>query len=180
MTEPSEPDRTMAAAIRVLRHDILSGGRQMSWDDVRGRIRRLIMQGHPSPPEHIQLLELYDMAASMAGRRIRLDLEASRRLGHQRANDTLAFLMAEFREQGPNGAATIASIIARELAAERMHLDGYMQNVASLLLEKLDDGDERPPTGVSEELGSFVGPPASQPPTRQPALSAMAVKNAGS
>jgi hypothetical protein len=172
MTEPSEPGQSMASAIRALRHGILSGGRRLEWDDVRGRIRVLIRDGRPSPHERIQLLELYDTAVSIVQRRLRPDPQASRRLGYQRANDTLLFLVAEVRDEGEvDAGAAMAAIIARELAAGRMEMGGYFSNLVALVLERFDDprdGDETPPE-VAEDAAAFSFPIAlSHPPASLP------------
>lgn len=183
MTEPSEPDQSIAAAIQALRHDILSDGRHMAWDDVRGRIRTLIGQGRPSPHQRLQLLELYDIAVTMVGRRLRPDLEASRRLGYQRANDTMLFLIAEVRDHGGSDVmALMATIIDRELDVGRMRRDRYLANLLSWITHELDKGldggDGARPPGVQEEAADFRRP--AQPPSRQPAFSTMALKNSGS
>jgi hypothetical protein len=169
MTEPTDPGQSMAAAIRALSHEILSGERRMSWGDVRGRIRILIREGRPSPPERLQLLELYHSAVTMAERRFRPDPQSSRRLGYQRANDTLLFLLAEVRDRGDvDAGATLTSIIARELAAGRMQLGPYFNNLLSLVLERFPgghDGDDGTPRGVAEDFP----PPFSRPPASPPA-----------
>jgi hypothetical protein len=171
MTEPSGPDQSLAAAIRAVRHDILSNGRRMAWDDVRERIRVLIRDGRPSPEERIQLLELYDIAVTMAQRRLRPDAEASRRLGYQRANDTLLFLMAEVRDEGEVDAATaMVTIMARELAAGRMELGGYFSNLVTLVLERFEDPRDgyRTPPEVAEDAAAFSFPTRFSHPLANP------------
>jgi hypothetical protein len=171
MTQSTDPDQSLAAAIRALRHEILSAGRRLAWDDVRGRIRALIKDGRPSPDERIQLLELYDRAVTTVQRRCWEDAEASRRLAYQRANDTLVFLLAEVRDQGEDARAVIAAIIARELPAGRIEFGSYFNNILSLVLEKFGDGEDGAPPGLAEDdAGPFsVPPPLSRPPASPPA-----------
>jgi hypothetical protein len=174
MTQSTDPDQSLAAAIRALRHEILSAGRRLPWDDVRGRIRALIKDGRPSPDERIQLLELYDRAVTTAQRRCWEDPEDSRRLAYQRANDTLVFLLAEVRDQDEDARAVIAAIIARELPAGRIEFGSYFNNILSLVLERFGDrpdGEDGAPPGLAEDDAEpfSVPPPLSRPPASPPA-----------
>jgi hypothetical protein len=151
MTDSSELDRGVAAAIRALRHDILSRGRDLPWDDVRGWIKALIRYARPSPKERIQLLELYDRAAGMTHRRLLADPEGSRRLAYQRANDTIVFLLAELRDQGAVSPGGFAGLLAREMEAGRLHINDALLNVISWVLRESDDRKGPMPPGVAEE-----------------------------
>ncbi len=175
MTEPSHPHQGIAEAIRALRHDILAAGRKLDWDVVRGRIRRLLIERRPSPDERIELLELYDQVATRVERLRAGDIGSLRRLRHQRAADTLRFVFVEARHEG---ALSFETIVDRELVAGRLRVDPYLSEILGELLRVFDAGGGGSP-GVGEDGAAFSFPRV-QPPTRQPAFSAMAVKNSGS
>jgi hypothetical protein len=164
MTQSNDADDGMASAIGALRHEILSAGRNLAWDEVRARMKALIRDGRPTSDQRIQLLELYDRAVTTVRRRHWGDPEAARRLDYQRANDTLLFLVAEFRDEGE----AMGAIMARELAAGRLELGGYFSNVVSLIAEKFDGdpgGEDREPDGVAEDdAGPWLFPPPFSPP----------------
>src|SRR5271165_6554490 len=115
MTQSSDPDQSIEAATRALRHDILSSGRNASWEDLRGRIKPLLIHRRPLPAERLELLVLYDLAVTSAEQRCCRDPGGLRLLGHQRAADTLAFLLAEIRDLGDIHSPEIAAaLLARE------------------------------------------------------------------
>jgi hypothetical protein len=163
MTEPSDPD--IVAAIRVLRRDILEGGRNVDWESIRGRIKHLLIARRPSPVERIALLEVYDQLVNRVERLRALNLDSLRRVRHQRAADTIAFALVEAREQG---GSSFGAIIDREVAAERMRVDRYFGNFVTQLLDVVDPGARGPP-GFGEDAAPFSFPPGvSRPPASPP------------
>jgi hypothetical protein len=159
MTEPSKPDQNIAAAIRGLRHDGLYAGRTVSWEEVRERIRHLLLERRPSPDERIELLELYDQVATRVERRCGADADSLRRLRHQRATDTLMFPFAEARNGGPS----FEVVIDRELSAGRLRVDRYFSDALGQLLQALELRADGPP-GVGEDGAAFSFPADLSPP----------------
>ena len=165
MSQPSEPQPDIAAAIAVLRHDALAAGRNLDWDDIRRRIRNLVKQGRPSAAERLELLHLYDAVMTKVERQAVRDPLALRRLGYQRANDMLAFLLAEARDAGDVlDPEAFTAIIARELAAGRLRRDEPLQELLSWVLREVDDRGGRPAPGVSEAAAPFLRPSRLSPP----------------
>jgi hypothetical protein len=159
MTEPSDPD--IEVAIRVLRRDILEGGRNVDWEAIRARIRRLLIARRPSPDERITLLELYGQLVSRVERLRALNADSLRRVCNQRAADTVGFALAEARE---HGGLPFGVIIDRELAAGRLRVDRYFINFVSQILDAVDPGGHGAP-GFDEEAAPFSFPPElSRPP----------------
>jgi hypothetical protein len=175
MTEPTDPDQSIAVVIRALRHGSLSAGRHIHWEGIRERIRHLLIERRPSPDERLELLELYDQVVTRVERLRAGDIASLRRLRHQRAADTLRFVFVEARHEG---ALSFGAIVDRELVAGRLRVDPYLSEVLGELLRVFDAGGGGSP-GVNEDCAAFLVPRV-QPPTRQPAFSAMAVKNSGS
>jgi len=165
MNDPSqtgpEPDPGMSTAIEVLRHDVLAAGRNLPWDDIRAKIKGLVKWGAPTPAQRLKLLHLYDVVAGKVERRDAHDPFAARRLGYQRANDTMTFLMAEIRDNGDAlNLEALAAIVARELAAGRMRMDEPFQELLAWMLREIDDrGGHRTP-GVAEPAATFAFPAA--------------------
>lgn len=177
MSEITEPERSIAAAIRALRHDSLSAGRHIDWESIRERIRHLLIERRPTRDERIELLELYDQVVTRVERLRAADANSVRRLRHQRAADTLRFVFAEARHEG---APAFGAIVEREQLAGRLRVDPYLSEALGQFLQALEARGGGPP-GVSEEGAMFYRLAGSlQPPTRHPAFSAIAVKNSGS
>jgi hypothetical protein len=171
MTEPSDRDDNTAAAIRAIRHDILSNRRDMSWEDIRQWIRGLVRHARPSPDERIQLLELYDRAAATVQRRLLADPEGSRRLRYQRANDTLLFMLSELRDEAAtNRKTTLAAIVCREYEAGRMHMDGSLGNLISWVLQESDHRPAPMSPGVCEDDAGVAYQPPVSPPLSSPSF----------
>jgi len=163
MTEPSDPD--IEGAIRVLRRDILEGGRNVDWEAIRARIKHLLIARRPSPDERIALVELYDQLVSRVERLRALNADSLRRVCNQRAADTVAFALAEARE---HGGPSFGVIIDRELAAGRLRVDRYFINFVTQILDAVDPGAHGPP-GFGEEAAPFSFPPElSRPPASPP------------
>ncbi|HLZ83960.1 MAG TPA: hypothetical protein VKQ54_10375 [Caulobacteraceae bacterium] len=163
MTEPTEPDRSVADAILALRHDILSAGRDVIWGELRRRIKRLLAVGQPppqpSPNERIQLLELYDSLARVVERRFWSDEDALRRFGYQRASDTLMFMFAEARDAGGVFDPGMAEAwIARERFSGRLRVDDYVVAIIDWMLAESEAKDRKRP-GLEEAPAPFVFPP---------------------
>jgi hypothetical protein len=162
MTESSDPD--IEAAVRVLRRDILAGGRNLDWENLRGRIKHLLIARRPSPDERIALLELYDDLVSRVERLRVLGADSLRRLRHQRATDTVAFALAEAREKG---SSSFGAIMDREVAAGRIRVDSYFSDFVTQLLDVFDPGARGPP-GFGEDATPFSVPQDFSPPPASP------------
>ena len=163
MTEPSDPG--IEGAIRVLRRDVLEGGRNVDWETIRARIKHILIARRPSPDERIALLELYDQLVNRVERLRAADLDLLRRLRHQRAADTVGFALVEAREKG---SPPFGAIMDREVAAERIRVDRYFSAFVTQLLEVVDPGGRGPP-GVAEDAAAFSFPSGfSHPPASLP------------
>jgi hypothetical protein len=143
MTEHVEPSMSVADTIGTLRKALFSFGRSVPWTAFRSGLRLLLIDRQPSQSERIQLLELYDMVFTRVEHQCGHDDRMLRRLGCQRALDTLAFQLAELRALGADchGNAA-AALMAREREAGRMRLDGHLAELMSLMLNRLGDGDD--------------------------------------
>jgi hypothetical protein len=163
MTEPSDPD--IEGAMRVLRRDILEGGRNVDWEAIRARIKHLLIARRPSPDQRIALLEVYDQLVNRVERLRALNADLLRRVRNQRAADTVAFALAEARE---HGSQPFGVVIDRELAAGRLRVDRYFINFVNHILDAVDPGAHGPP-GVAEDAATFSFPPGfSRPPASPP------------
>jgi hypothetical protein len=156
MTEPSDLHESVEVAIRVLRHDLLSAGRNASWEDFRQRIRHLLIARRPSRAERLQLLELYDDLVTVVERGLRVDMQGLERVGRQRAVDVMAFNFAEAREPGGVFSTEIAAAsIERERVAGRLRVDGYLLELVSWILQEVEAEDGRTPPGDHEDPAAF-------------------------
>ena len=162
MTEPSDPD--IEGAIRVLRRDILEGGRNVDWEAIRARIKHLLIARLPSPDQRIALLEVYDQLVNRVERLRALNVDSLRRVSNQRAADTIAFVLAEARE---HESPPFKVIIDRELAAGRLRVDRYFINFVSQILDVIDPGAHGP-DGFGEEAAPFSFPPELSRPLASP------------
>ena len=159
MTEPSHPD--IEGAIRVIRRDILEGGRNVDWDAIRARIKHLLIARRPSPDERIALLEIYDQLVNRVERLRALNADSLRRIRHQRAADSVGFALAEARAKG---SPSFAAIMDREVAAERLRVDRYFSDLVTYLVDAVDPGAGGAP-GFGENGAAFSFPPGfSRPP----------------
>ena len=159
MTEPAELDRSVADAILALRHDILAAGRDVVWEDVRKRIRHLLLVGRPSPDERIQLLELYDGVARVVERRFWSDEDGLRRFGYQRAADTVGFQFAEARNAaGVFVPGKAEAWMTRERDAGRLRVDDYVVAIIDWMLGEFEAGTDRRPPGLDEAPAAFAFP----------------------
>jgi hypothetical protein len=165
MTEFPGPDRNIAAEIRALRHDGLYTGRSVSWEELRARIRHLLLERRPSPDERIELLELYDQVVTRTERRCGGDVDLLRRIGRQRAIDSLTFPCAEARTPG---GPSFSAVFDRERASGRLRVDPYLVEALDHVLQVFGLRADGPP-GVREDGPAFWFPAAlSRPPASPP------------
>src|SRR5271165_864544 len=160
MTDPDEPDRSAADAILTLRDDIAAAGRDASWENLRKRIRHLLIIGRPTLDERLQLLELYDGLARTVERRFGRDMDGMQRFGYQRASDMMAFQFAEARNAaGVFDPDRAAAYIARERAAGRLHVDAYLVEIIDWLFAEFEARKDRKGPGLDEPpTPAFVFP----------------------
>ena len=148
MTESFDSNESIVDAIRALRGGLFSFTRAAPWEEFRRRIRRLLIEGHPTLEERLQLLEMYDIVVTRYERQCGRDHRQLRRLGTQRALDTLSFLFGELRRQaGDLGGIAAAALVAREQEAGRLRVDAHFDELISLLLSS-DDGEDQTPGSV--------------------------------
>lgn len=148
MTESFDSNESIVDAIRTLRGKLFSFGGAVPWEEFRRRIRHLLIERHPTLEERLQLLEMYDIVVTRFERQCGRNRRQLRRLGTQRALDTLSFLFGELRRQaGDLGGITAAALVAREREAGRLRVDAHLDELISLLLPS-DHGEDQTPKGV--------------------------------
>jgi hypothetical protein len=124
-----------------------------------------LIHRRPSPPERLELLDLYEMAVTRAEQRSWRDPGELRRLGYQRAADSLAFLLAEFRDHGASFAdGKAAASLVREVGAGRLRVDGLFLELVTWLLGELDARPDPSRPGVHEVAAIVSPPPDLSPP----------------
>ena len=91
---------------------------------------------------------MYDIVVTRFERQCARDHRQLRRLGTQRALDTLSFLFGELRRQaGDPGGIAAAALVAREREAGRLRVDAHFDELISLLVPS-DDGEDETPMSV--------------------------------
>ena len=148
MTESFDSNESIVDTIRTLRGILFSFARAGPWEEFRRRIRHLLIERHPTLEERLQLLEMYDIVVTRFERQCGRNHRQLRRLGTQRALDTLSFLFGELRRQaGDLGGIAAAALVAREREAGRLRVDAHFDELVALLLPS-DDGQDQTPMGV--------------------------------